>query len=659
METLLNKQSQTTAEVEPVSTAKKAIIMTSDPQYPWSPALDAGQYENAETTKSISKSLITAQYNDINAYTSTLTTATPMFINGDITAFGDDWQRETMKELIQIVSDKNPVYLGLGNCDYQDNVNQSDQNVAAVGMMNWYREFARSYPNIVSEDILVEEDGINNKYSQSFSYTVDLGDVVVIQLHNNPTYAASFTGKNAADDASPNYEYNIYGNMDWLKEQLIWATDRAKAILINMHYPYDWAGGPSDEFRLLTGAYPVTAIFAGHFHSSAGIQNNAVYQHGNTPIFLSGSASQSSYLIVEYDAESVDVYLVSDNDHTKKTLLKSVMVYMRNNDWLGISWFTWGICNLYRNRMIDLNEETSEKTPQFYSWTGGTNQQFTFSYNKAKDLYQISSVRYPAMALAIVDSTVKLVPNYEESSWLKINYMVKYYTDVDGKPVEFFVVYFISTADSSLYMTYDPGYSDGREILGVSTEPVPFKLILDFTHAPIPGPNQEFEMDPLGIAAQVVVLTSLYGKLVVDLNESVSDKKPELFTWTGGTNQQFRIFYYSNRQAYQLYSVRYPRKSLAINRTTNEIYLASFADALLNDDTFFKIDYLETYDVIIDGVKRRFHDVYNIRSLENKSLNYDQYHSDQDRTLWAANSTPYRVLFDLSTPPTQGGIIID
>ncbi|MRB85060.1 hypothetical protein GH851_31620, partial [Bacillus thuringiensis] len=61
------------------------LIITSDPQYPWTPAMDDGNSKESENEKKrVSENLIREQYNNINSYVSSHGVA-PVIINGDIT----------------------------------------------------------------------------------------------------------------------------------------------------------------------------------------------------------------------------------------------------------------------------------------------------------------------------------------------------------------------------------------------------------------------------------------------------------------------------------------------------------------------------------------------------------------------------------------------
>lgn len=77
----------------------QSLVITSDPQYPWTDCQDNSSCQNCNTLprssrKSICEkrrfeALIREQYNNINLYTDTVPN-TSVLINGDMTSFGHD-----------------------------------------------------------------------------------------------------------------------------------------------------------------------------------------------------------------------------------------------------------------------------------------------------------------------------------------------------------------------------------------------------------------------------------------------------------------------------------------------------------------------------------------------------------------------------------------
>ena len=84
---------------------------------------------------------------------------------------------------------------------------------------------------------------------------------------------------------------------------------------------HDSDGFNADVARTLSGT-DVAAVFAGHLHRYLGYYRNI----GSVPVFLSGSASQRTYLVVEHDTDEavLRVYGVRDNDPEHKALIRTV-----------------------------------------------------------------------------------------------------------------------------------------------------------------------------------------------------------------------------------------------------------------------------------------------------------------------------------------------
>ena len=93
----------------------RAFVFASDPQYPWTPASDYGEYESDAERNKESKALINEQYASIASYRNSLGgTGVPVMINGDMTAYGHGWQRKVLYPIIERHLHKN-YYFGLGN----------------------------------------------------------------------------------------------------------------------------------------------------------------------------------------------------------------------------------------------------------------------------------------------------------------------------------------------------------------------------------------------------------------------------------------------------------------------------------------------------------------------------------------------------------------
>jgi len=97
----------------PTATADvRTMIVTSDPQYPWTTRTDARLPESDAERDARSRALIEEQYRSIAAYRAARPGQDiPVFINGDLTAYGHGWQRDVMARLLRILGDI-PVTIG-------------------------------------------------------------------------------------------------------------------------------------------------------------------------------------------------------------------------------------------------------------------------------------------------------------------------------------------------------------------------------------------------------------------------------------------------------------------------------------------------------------------------------------------------------------------
>lgn len=327
----------------------QSLVITSDPQYPWTDCQDgansnfqncnnpvvppcSNRPEDQSTRERRSEALIREQYNNINSYTDTVPNAS-VLINGDMTAFGHDdlfypeWS--TIKNLLRIL--RRPYYFGLGNHDIQNNFNDCANNGC----------FKNSLENLIYH---VQERGIPKeqfdyrsepggyylgfpvtRHLGSFAYTVNFGSICSIQLQNFPT-----TNAETGPTITNLNEFRIFENLNWIENQLRTARANRRVIIVNVHQPDNWVGGPSTRFKNLLKDYKVAAIFCGHYHTRYGDATNhpfySQYLGDNIPIFLSGGASQRTYLILEQFSDRLEIYAVSCNDWKSRRSVKTIRI---------------------------------------------------------------------------------------------------------------------------------------------------------------------------------------------------------------------------------------------------------------------------------------------------------------------------------------------
>ncbi|KAB0498343.1 metallophosphoesterase family protein [Pseudomonas lini] len=305
------------------------LVFTSDPQYPWTESSDHGWDETTAEKEQRSKWLIETQYSDVASFRrnhSVDPAHIPVMVNGDMTAFGHGYQRDMIRSILD--KQLGGVYdYGLGNHDYENNVDDCFLNNCAAGSIVDFKN--RYLGKLAALDMRVSDEGAVKKgIFGSLAYSKDFGDVHIVQLHNEPTYTAGFT---AWDWGVPT-GYQISESLDWLEEDLKRARESAKIILLNMHKPDRWKGSTEQiaRFKAIIERYKVTAVFAGHLHTEPGSYygwNKRDY-FGDVPVFLSGGASNQTYLIADMstDRKTLKVFQVNQNNWPSRKEIQTVEV---------------------------------------------------------------------------------------------------------------------------------------------------------------------------------------------------------------------------------------------------------------------------------------------------------------------------------------------
>ncbi|WP_312935176.1 metallophosphoesterase family protein [Pseudomonas sp.] len=304
----------------------RAFVFASDPQYPWTPASDDGLEQSNAARDLQSQALIKEQYSSIAEYRQHRGgVGIPVMINGDMTAFGHGWQREFVHPTLKTLLNDN-YYFGLGNHDYQNNIDDTFNNGAArdsiLDLVNHHQARVDAF------DLQVESNEIRDLYSGSLAYSQSFGQVRLIQLNNEPTYRTQFTS-GWAWPVERHYRFVVVDSLDWLEQQLQEAHSHGQTVLLNLHKPDDWDGSRDEamRFKAMIRHYRVSALFAGHLHKEPGAFYRGHY--GQVPIYLSGSASQSTYLLAELDDDgrAMSVKLVSRNDWRAAEVIDRLALY--------------------------------------------------------------------------------------------------------------------------------------------------------------------------------------------------------------------------------------------------------------------------------------------------------------------------------------------
>lgn len=282
------------------------LAVTSDPQYPWKNEGDIPSSGNDEVD---SQASIPLQYASINRFHETKSPISGVIVNGDVTAFGHGWQWDYMHR--QLGALKPPVFMGLGNHDYQNNVNDCAQNGCVRNSLNAFERYLPSGASVDRQVNYYYEFPTNVKeFKGSYAWSKDIKGVHFVFLNNEPTYSFEASGYNAADARTE--RFNIKSAIPWLDADLSRARAAGKPIVLVYHKPSEFKetdGYTRARFEDLVRKYKVSLIFWGHYHQNGVAPQASTF--GGAPAVYSGSASTQTYLIANFDALRgyADVYL--------------------------------------------------------------------------------------------------------------------------------------------------------------------------------------------------------------------------------------------------------------------------------------------------------------------------------------------------------------
>lgn len=237
-----------------------------------------------------------------------------VIINGDITEFGRENTLNSYKEIYDKLPF--PIYFGLGNHDYANNVNDcigwgypTSYNACALHMAVQLQAAVAQYKrNNPSANFKIDKSGDQyGKGSGSLAYSWDDDNLHFVQLNNYPTYSVHL------DQWSGQWDLRITKSLDWLENDLSQAAAKGKHIIVNLHdandhFIDDSTSSEKQRFKSILQKYNVVAVFAAHWHNAKEYSNKELY--GDVPVFISGALFKGDYYLVETDAHgfSVDAY---------------------------------------------------------------------------------------------------------------------------------------------------------------------------------------------------------------------------------------------------------------------------------------------------------------------------------------------------------------
>src|SRR5450830_843559 len=246
-------------------------------------------------------------------------------VNGDITEFGrnNSWNNfaSTYNRLYF------PYYIGLGNHDYQNNVDNCTEGIVfpsadscAFNSLNRMNNALHNYSSTLAQ---FSTDWITTSPSHwtgSMSYSWDYKDVHFVQLQNFPSYHVALTAW------TERYAW-VSSSISWLREDLRLARLRGKKdIIINFHqddhnFPPWTDDYNTRQFRAIIDTFKPLAIFTGHRHVFTKVQYIDHALFGNVTVFRSGAALNGEVSIVTYDNGKL---IVTNNDSASGTLKETV-----------------------------------------------------------------------------------------------------------------------------------------------------------------------------------------------------------------------------------------------------------------------------------------------------------------------------------------------
>ncbi|MDY7965460.1 metallophosphoesterase [Bacillus thuringiensis] len=383
----------------------QSLIFTSDSQYPWSDCTDGangtpfqpcsirnvspcqnGNSEDRATRRRRSEALIREQYENINSYTEhsdRINRPAAVIINGDITEFGhnDIWHPErqwnTMNSLFRVL--RRPYYYGLGNHDIENNFNHCQGNNCFATSMESLIQHVRA--RVPSNRFDSTREGV--RYVGSFAYVVNFDRICSIQLNNYPTMDAR------------SLSMHVRENLPWLRNRLAIARNEGRIIIVNVHQ----TGRLNQTYINLFQEFGVVAIFGGHLHTTLGRMGSA----GGIPVFLSGSASQRTYLTLEHYPNELRIFAVRCNDwQGHRQLIHTIPI--ENNEFKIVT-------TLNNTSLVDMRLGSSNIV-HLWDDVNQRNAQWAFLYNQQRNAYLIRNLFDRRLVLSMDDPRINHVFAY-------------------------------------------------------------------------------------------------------------------------------------------------------------------------------------------------------------------------------------------------------
>ncbi|WP_345097308.1 metallophosphoesterase [Bartonella acomydis] len=291
-----------------------SVVIAADPQAWRLNSGDPNAYSNRKPWLKANRNVASAIESHAAAFS---------IINGDLTEFG---RLQTYQDYADIYKSLvYPVYEGLGNHDYANNVRDCmipitnlSKDACAISavkrMLQELKKYSSSLPAFnkhVTSRRLLHSETAHHFVTGSLSYSWDYGDIHYVQLHNYPTYTAHLS--------DGHMKVRITTALGWLKKDLAAADKRGKVTILNFHdgRPYLWDNDshfihPQNAkslsvFKSLITRHNVKAIFVGHKHYRAycRAKNDTVF--GNIPVYTAGALFNGDYYLMHVQGKNIHV----------------------------------------------------------------------------------------------------------------------------------------------------------------------------------------------------------------------------------------------------------------------------------------------------------------------------------------------------------------
>lgn len=302
---LVGSEASSAADLGRRSSSVQSFLIHSDTQYEW---YDDGKNPDPKPT-------LDAQSNAIAAWLALHPAGTPVFLNGDVTAYGHGGEWRTMLADLRDPRIRSR-YWGLGNHDYANNIRLPDgsgclNNGCARDSITHLMAATKGW-GLDSFDFQVTDKDLFKVHKGSLAYSKTIGEITFIQLHNHYDYAVDFSSSSGWQT----YTYKITPSLDWLEVQLEKAKKAGKFVVIHQHRPpsalgtSDAAKAAQKRFAKLIKDYRVLAVFHGHTHN---LDSRPV--GGDTPVFQTGASFRKTFLTADLDVgrNELAVYQAKEN----------------------------------------------------------------------------------------------------------------------------------------------------------------------------------------------------------------------------------------------------------------------------------------------------------------------------------------------------------